>query len=355
MIAAELLYSNKYPAIKQFIIDNKICFKHVSRLSEAISESFDEMEIIEYFLQSSLHLINSNKLIDGLLKHGTEDIEVLKPEDWHSLISEFAAFYLLHKKCGLNVHEYEPSIPGQSKTPDFSVKKNDDWVYFEVRDRCGVVVQFVPKKLKKLLDEIEKHHAHCKITPDFIDQNFKSYNLAEDEILEQIKAGLENKLKVLNKAGSSISSSVVVNTKCGKIRFIITELKDKKEPRLSYFYPYPADSIDNVRKWLFEEDISTRDGKKKTPQVKIAEEKNADYLMCRIPFYRHGNETFVSYIKPLFSDIKLKNSNLAFSGDPKLGTKLSGLIFFTSLGPLSDTYIIINNTSVEPKIKEWNV
>lgn len=345
---------NKYPEIKQLILGNKLCLKDNSYLSKAIINDSKELEYIEFFLRSSFHLKNSNKLIDKLLQHGVKDNENAKPEDWHSLIIELSAFYLLQKRLSLNVEEYEPSDLVQSKPPDFSVKINDKRVYFEVKDRCGVVVQFVPSQLKKVLEVIENHYG-CKIIPDFVDQNFKSYNLAEDEILEQIRAGLESKLKVRNKTVSSISSSAVISIKHGKIRFIITELKDKEEPRLSYFYPYPADSVDNVRKWLFEEGISTRDGKKMTPQVKKAEEKNIDYLMCRIPFYRHGNETFVSYIKPLFSDIKLENSNLAFSGDPKLGIKLSGLIFFTSLGPLSGTYIIINNTSVEPKIKEWNV
>lgn len=345
---------NKYPEIKQFILGNKRCLEDNSCLSEAIVNNYEELAYIEYFLRSSSHLRNSNQLINKLLQHGFKDNENAKPEDWHSLIIELAAFYLLQKRLFLNIEEYEPSDLGQSKPPDFSVKINDERVYFEVKDRCGVVVQFVPSQLKKVLEEIE-HHYGCKIIPNFVDQNFKSYNLAKVEILEQIRAGLESELKEHNKAVSSIFSSAVITTKHGKICFIITESKDKEEPRLSYFYPSPADSIENIKKWLLEEGISSKDGKEMKPQVKIAEEKNIDYLMCRIPFYRHGNETFASYMKPLFSDIELKKSNLAFSGDPKLGTKLSGLIFFTSLGPLSDTYIIINNASVEPKIKEWNV
>jgi hypothetical protein len=187
--------------------------------------------------------------------------------------------------------------------------------------------------------------------PNFIDKNLKCHKLAKNEVLEQIKTEIENKLRRPNNTGNTTSSSIDINTNYGKIRFVFS--RKLKNTEYFFSYPYPSDSPEHIKRWLFEEGVvSSRDGESMKPQVKVAEDKGADYLMCRIPFFRHGRETFYDYVKLLFSDINLKSEHVATSSDTNIGRKLSGLILFTSLGPLSDDYIIVHNENVKPKIDE---
>jgi hypothetical protein len=75
-------------------------------------------------------------------------------------------------------------------------------------------------------------------------------------------------------------------------------------------------------------------------------------LVACFPFWRNLYETFVDYVKPLFSDIQLLKPTFAISKDKNLG-QLSGIILLSQKGALTDNYLIVNNANVTPKIKDW--
>jgi len=363
----------KYPALRQFVIDNEKNFKNPSNLEEIIAAEHDVRELIEYFLKHSKEIENSDGLSGKLLNYSTKNSEHYTPTDWYSLLAEIEAFHLLHNKLNLNVCGYELPEPKHGKKPDFSVKHNNEIVYFEVKDRCGEVVQGTPREINRLLDKIEADYGHKYMIRMSDIENLKDKDkrpnyqrlykyLSHLTIMEYIEKEIRKKLDVLehsnillnqNRPGSSV---LVRNIKIYpnrherdkqkeyeiNINFHI-RLKQNIHEKRSDSEDFLPDEIEDVRKWLFEE----KPEEDKIPQVKQAEAKGADYLMCRIPFW---NDTFYDYIRPLFSNIKLKNPNYAES---KLDTKLSGLILFHPCGSLIGGYIVVDNTNTTPKIKEW--
>ena len=351
MIAEGITNPTDFPAIKQFIIDNKISLKNNSKLYEAIDGNFEELRFIEYFLTHHKNIANGNELAKKLLEHGKQELNF---SDRHSLLSELEAFYLLHGKLSLDVYGYEPNIAGQKKKPEFSVRANNKDVYFEVKDKCSEVVQKVPKKINDLFKEIEKKHCDKYLIVVTEVENLSYQDLGQPDNLNLIEKAVQERLttielyKILQRSDRH-SSTIKIPINKGTVIISIRRKDDKIQERPEYFTP---DRIDDIRTWLFEESVSKKTGEKMIPMVKQAENKGADYLMCRIPFWRNLNASFFDYIKPLFSDIKLIKTNFAISKDNELGN-LSGMIIFCSLGSLNDDYIIVSNSNVTPKIKDW--
>ena len=360
--------SDNHQEIREFIIEQKLNLADDKPICKAISNNFEIVQFIDYWLEKSKSIKNGDKLTEELLSFGTKDSEKFVTYDhqkWYQLLSELETFYLLHNKFGMNVVGYEQVPVGKkNKSPDFEIKLGNESVYFEVKFKASQVTQRIPQKLDEFLDKIEEEHGNkYRITlmevensedretcPNY--QKLFSKYLLLPENLNIIEKEIKDHLNVLNKnkkleRKDRHSSRCIVLIKAGveaiDIHFSI-KLKLKNHGiRISCFRP---DNIYDIKSWLFEE----QEGK--TPMVKEAESKGADYLVCFIPFWEDIDETFYDYVTPLFSDIQKFKPNITISRDVNL-RNLSGVILMSQKGSLTNNHVIVSNANITPKIKDW--
>lgn len=359
---------DNYREIKKFVHEQKMNLEDDKPLCKTISMNFEIVQFIDYWLGKSKRIKNDDKLTKELLQYGLKDSEKFVANDhqkWYQLLSEVETFYLLHNKFGLNVIGYEQAPI--NKTPDFEIKLGNESVYFEVKFKASQVTQRIPPKFDELLDKIEKGHRNrYRITlmevensedrekcPNY--QKLFSKYLLSPENLNIIEKEINGHLNVLNRnkileRKDRHSSRCVVPIKAGveaiDIHFSITPKQANSASKRTWHFK--NDKIDDIKSWLFGEKES------KTPMVKEAESKGADYLVCFFPFWRNSDETFADYIKPLFSDIQLLKSPFAISKDKNLG-QLSGIVLISQKGSLTNNYVIVSNTNVTPKINAWTI
>lgn len=345
---------SQYSTLENFITGSELHFGNNSNLSKAISRDSKVLQTIEYFLQHSGCLKNGDKLSNKLSLYGSQEVAQSNYSHWYSVLTELEAFYILHKTLGLDVCEYERDVQG--KKPDFLVNFNNTSVYFEVKGKNSEILQRVPRNVNDLLDKIEAEYNNKYVIAisEVRDKDYKT--LTKADTLRLIEKDVKNNLRLCQSGHYPQRKHFSVPTKKDNgeiVRIRISLRQNKNEKRIERFMP---DSRDDIKSWLLEEKKkSKKTGKDMTPQVKEAEKKRADYLMCRIPFWQDINEPFYNYIISLFPDIKLLRDNYAISKDSKLGGKLSGIILFREGGSLTDDYIVVSNVNIKPKIKDWTL
>jgi hypothetical protein len=359
---------DNYQEIKNLVIEKELNLEDDSLLCKAISNKFKILEFINYFLEKRKGLKNSDALIKKLLQVGLKGCEKFVSndyKDWYTVLFELETFYLLSNKLGLNVIGYEQPPVGITKPPDFEIKLNNEIIYFEAKFKAREVIQKVPPKFYDFLDKIEEEYGNkygiTLVETENVEDKQRKPNyqklfskyLLLPENLKLIEQKIRERLDVLKRSNileqqNRHSPPCIFPIKAGKeninIHFLIVlRQTSSASKRLQGFM---NDEIDDIKSWLFEK----KEGK--TPMIKEAESKGADYLVACFPFWRNLYETFVDYVKPLFSDIQLLKPTFAISKDKNLG-QLSGIILLSQKGALTDNYLIVNNANVTPKIKDW--
>lgn len=349
---------DKHPDIKQFVIDQKITFNNTSYLSKAICGDFRILEFINFFLKHSRRVKNGDEVTNKIIKYGGKPLNDYTSQDlidWHSLLAELEAFYLLQKIFNLNICAYEPQ-QSNARKPEFEVICRNKSIYFEVKYKGSQDSQRIPKKINDMLDSIEAEYEN-KYTINIVEiedakdrlrypncQKLLNKYLLAPEQLKTIEQKLQERLniikyyKILEQQDRDSSRCNVLLTMEREINigFSITL---KQENRC---WCFRNDEIDDIKSWLFGEED-------KKSKVAEAIEKGADYLMCEFPFWRERDETFSDYVRNLFDDFELQDHHFAVSRDNNLGL-LSGLILFAKCGSLKKNYIVITN---EDNRQKW--
>ena len=356
--------TGNYKEIKKLVIEQNLSLEGNSLLCEAISNNFEILQFIDYWLGKGQSIDGSNELTNKLKQFCLKDSNKLvgdEQKNWYQLLSELETYYFLSSNLGLNVIGYEQPRTNISKLPDFKIKLGNESIYFEVKFKMSEITQRLPPEFDEFLYTIEKECGNkyritlmevtnsegSKNRPNY-QEIFSKYlllpenlNLIEKKIKERLNIlDRDNILERKDRDSSTCNvSSINAGTEASDIQFSITLKQANSGERLYGFRP---DEIDDIKRWLFEEKDD------KTPMVKEAESKGADYLVCFIPFWHNlhnVDETFADYIKPLFSEMQLIDTTHAVSKDRNMG-QLSGIIFLSQIGSLSNNYVFVTNARI---------
>lgn len=345
-----------YPAIEQFVFERKLDVPTGTPLCEAVSNDLKILWFIEYWLSKRKNIKGSEILTEDFAK------VCMKPhkdsvsndfKEWYRIGCELETFYLLSYKLGMDVIGYEQAPANTSRRPDFEIRHGNERIYFEVKFKASQVVQRIPPKFDKFLDEIEERSGNkyritlleilnlnsndTRTKPNY--QKLFSKYLIEPANLNIIEKEIGGYIKVLEREDRQPYGRIIsVNSGSETVRlhFSINPKQASSSKRPSGFMP---DDIGDIRNWLFSEE----DDKK--PMITEAFEKAAHYLVVFIPFWQNNsNETFYNYITPLFSDLEIIRPNVAVSKDRNMG-QMSGIILLSQKGSLENDYVVVNNAS----------
>ncbi len=255
---------------------------------------------------------------------------------FHSICAEFRTMYLIGETFGLTITGFDEISPKAKRQTDCDIvaEFKDEKLYFEAKAKCNEVSQSLPDALIEALNTIESRYT---LTPELRDRSYNCENM--DTLLGKIRDHI-TEFENQKESGSSNEDNEPMPY-CDEEINIYFAIKKYDEPTCTTTL-FDCDVLDDVHSYIFEEGKSGKDGKPMIPKIKQAQNKGADYLVCRVNPRDKLNDV-VSYC---FKSVKPQTDRTCYCGDTRLGI-LRGVILFSDY----DNYVIINNLNSETQ--QW--
>jgi len=305
-----------FPAVDQFLNSNELADGHCML---TMGPEDPILPALEYFL--------SLKGIKGIrerrLKLAGEPVE--RPNtnrgilSWAGICAELGAIRLLGKELRLKLTGFDAASPRRvRKKSDCDIRANVEGasLYFEVKRNAKEDAQMIPTKLAEALAEIGRKHGFS-LVPQLKIREYDCQNL--DAVLSKIEA------QIIHKPYTPMIDLPELEV-----------MVEKETPQIHGVHFFSTPLPRDVSSWLIEEGHIGKDGKPMTPMAKQAQNKGADYLMCRVPAW----DSLHTIINRSLSPVTRIKDHIYESADPRLGT-LSGIVFFHKY----DRFSIVNRSN----------
>jgi len=237
---------------------------------------------------------------------------------WHSILAELEAIYMLQSQFNMQVNKFDyhnPSSIKQDNDVDIVASKEGSAYLFEVKNNSQDHIQALPTNVLKLIRDTDFGYS---IIVDSIDDQLEVTNVRQLAMAIQLHIR-DHELNLTEEISKEMW--LPSNLRCGGvvIRFLNT-----KQQRIVPWYVVPLSS-DGLERWLFSDE---------TGKIAEALEKGADYLMCKIRIY----DTLSEVLDSVFPTYRKTGNNTVSIKDKRL-KDLSGIILFDQ----HDQFYLLNN------------
>lgn len=274
-----------------------------------------------------------NKFLTESINRGTTNQGEVQ---FHSICAEFRAMYLVGEILGLSItgfDEISPKAKGQSDC-DIVAEFRGERLCFEVKAKCKEASQSLPDALVAALNMVESVYT---LTPKL---RSRSYNCEDMEtLLEKIKKHIAN-FESQKESDYSTGDDLPIPYVDEDI-YIQFAIKEDDEPTCTATL-FDCDAMDDVCSYLLEEGKPGKVGKPMTPMIQQAQDKGADYLVCRVRPWDELDKV----VNHCFENVDQQTNRTYSCGDERLGI-IRGIILFSDY----DNYVIINNLNAGTK--QW--
>jgi len=261
--------------------------------------------------------------------------------DFAGLLAEFEAMRLIGKGLGLTIVGLEQAPPESQKKCDIVAALNGTETFFEVKNRSAVHTQKPPGALQQAVREAGLPFDG---RPEWFggQKNFTSADAT------QIKAASRQHIKEFQQGTNRRrkSPAPLYWPEIAKVdrykKQVVVYFKPRKPTSNPSGYLADVDLIKDYCSYILGTGKSGKDGRRMSPMVQAAENKGADYLVCRVA----GWPALTNIVEGCFQSIRRSSPSVCYSCDPRLGA-LSGVLLFTS----HDKFLVVNN-SINKK-KNW--
>lgn len=255
---------------------------------------------------------------------------------WQSICAELVAIYLLGKELELAIVGFDQTSPAairKGSDCDIIASVNGKHTFFEVKRNSQSESQYLPDSFRETLDNFESPFV---LAAQLVKRDYNCDNLPS--LLENLKLHVD-------KFGRQLGRSFVENNE-DVLPFyedsdIVVRFLDEKYERGFHYLDPPI--IENISSFLLISDRIGRDGEPMKPKVKEAEEKGADYLICRVP----SHDSLNAIVECCFEKIVDSSGKLTYYIEDSRIENLCGIILFHRF----DRFCIINNINAD--IKNW--
>lgn len=315
---------DQFPLFRSFISTETLDQRHYfSRMSQ----NDPILPAIEYFLTQKSVVGFDHKTRDFINRSIDKGNMNEGIRQWASVCAEFGAIRLIGKELGLPIIGFEqisPKAQNPERDCDIVAILNGKYTFFEVKRKGDEDSQIIPERLSTALQNFSNPYS---LVPDLIKRDYDCSNL--DDLLKSLENHI-NEFQLLKKEGlysNQDTPSPFVNSEI-EVHFL---KKSDIDSNCQFFAPT---SIEDIHSFLFETGRIGKDGKPMIPKVIDAEEKGADYLICRVP----DNDPWDEIVDGCFKQLSYRNDLTFFTKDENLRT-LSGIVLFAKY----NNFCIINN------------
>ncbi|MBN2520089.1 MAG: hypothetical protein JXB17_06270 [Bacteroidales bacterium] len=304
-----------------------------------IIESSPFLHALEYFLSLSGVVKENeykNKVNELLIYPSYKGFTNEGDVQWASNSAEISAIYLLGEILKVNITGFNKSSPKSVKKNsncDILGKYLEDDLYFEIKRICKEEKQILPYSLQSALDKVRGKY---RPVAQLLNRNYNSINN------NLIVKNIENHIR---KFEVSDENNINHSVKNGPLPYSNNDIqvlffkKGTLDDGMQFIDPV---SVNDICSYLLSSDRIGKNGTPMIPMVKQAENKGADYLVCRVPDW--SDYTFKEIVKKCFKEIKIEKECEYIVDDYRFGN-LTGIILFNRY----DKFAIINN--INSKIK----